>query len=75
MDSHGPIFEASAGSADQRRDFGAQVAQDVAVWMVLAFATAQTDFGPLGPQTVTFYVSLKMGGCSENVVFDPQDQC
>eukprot|EP00435_Cladocopium_sp_Y103_P074740 s10_g50.t2 len=32
--------------ADQRREFGSQVARDVAVWMVLAFATAQTDLGP-----------------------------
>ncbi|CAK9087048.1 unnamed protein product [Durusdinium trenchii] len=29
-----------------RREFGLQVAQDVAVWMLLAFATANTPLGP-----------------------------
>ncbi|CAL1153567.1 unnamed protein product [Cladocopium goreaui] len=36
----------STEEADRRREFGSQVARDVAVWMVLAFATAQTDLGP-----------------------------
>lgn len=47
--------------SDRRREFGSQVARDVAVWMVLAFATAQTDLGPLGRQSWTFSVPKNRG--------------
>ena len=32
--------------SQERREFGVQVAQDVAVWLALAFATAGTDLAP-----------------------------
>ena len=48
----------------ERREFGQQVVRDVAVWMVLAFATAGTDWAPYliyaGAASVVFAVCYQI---------------
>ena len=49
---------------EKRREFGNQVSRDVAVWMVLAFATSGTDFAPYvlyaGAASVAFAVCYQV---------------